>query len=822
MRAIIDDVRFAYRALRARPGFVIAAVLTLALGIGANTAIFSVINAFMLKPLPYPDGERLVEIHNTYPGNGLENAGVSVPDYLDRREQASALADSALYTWSSFNLAASGAAERLLGLVASPSLFSTLRVSPLIGRSFSEDEAVPGNERVAILTHEVWSNRFGSDRGIVGKDIRLNGDSYRVIGVMPQGFSFPNRDVDLYVPFAFTPEMVSDESRGWEFSTSIGRLKPGATIAQLDAQMDAIVQSNKDRFVGASERAADYAEFLERTGFTGRAQTWREYQVGDVRLTLLVLQGVVVFVLLIACANVANLMLARVLGRAKELAVRAAVGAERLRVSRQLVFEGVLLGLGGGFVGLSLSWIVIRLIELFGIDRSAQNFDVVIDPWVLAFAFFVSVAAGIAFSLISVIALWRLDLQQVVKEGGGQTASRGALFARGVLVSLQVAMAATLLIGAGLLLRSFEKLLNESPGFNPEDVVAVQMELSGSKYSDDNERRRFLDAVLAGIERQPGVVAAGATNVLPFNQDGNQASYDIEGRTLAAGESSPHGHSRTVSADYFRAMGIPLLRGRLFDAALDGVDSPHAVIIDQLLADKYFADENPIGRRISNQENDDGEPVWSTIVGVVGTIKGDRLHEAPSKETYYHFYRQRPPGWASLVVRTVLPAASAGRQISAAVLAVDPEQPVFNMMSMSERIEQSLGSQRAPTLLLSVFAVVAVLLAVVGIYGVLAYVVGQRTTELGVRMALGAQSSNVLGLVLGQGAWLVGAGLVFGVLAAFALTRFLASLLFGVSTFDPLTYLLVPLLLVAVGLAACTLPALRATRISPVAALRHQ
>ena len=822
MGAIQDDFRFAFRALRARPGFVLAAILTLALGIGANTAIFSVINAFMLKPLPYPDGERLVEVHNTYPGNGLENAGVSIPDFIDRREQAAALEDLGLFTWSSFNLAANGPPERLLGLVATPSLFSTLRVSPLLGRAFTEEEGVPGGDRAVILTHGLWLNRFDGAPDIVGRDVRLNGDSYRVVGVMPQGFSFPNRDIDLYVPFAFTPEQRSDEERGNEFSMSVGRLVPGATIEQLNAQMDAIVQSNKDRFVGTSERAAGYVDFLDRTGFTGRAQSWREFLVGDVRVTLLVLQGVVVFVLLIACANVANLMLTRVLGRARELATRAAVGADRARVARQLVLEGVLLGLGGGVVGLGLSYVVIRLIELFGIDRSSQNFDVVIDPQVLGFAFLVSVATGVIFSLLSVVALWRMDMQQVIKEGGGQTAGRGARFVRGVLVSLQVAMAVTLLIGAGLLLRSFDKLLDESPGFQPEHVMAAQLELSGSKYGDAEERRAFVDAVLAAMGAQPGIEQAGITSVLPFNQEGGQASYSIEGYTPASGESPPHGHSRIVSADYFGAMSIPVLSGRTFDPAIDRVDAPLAVVIDELLADRYFANEDPIGRRLSNRTDDEGNTVWSTIVGVVGTIKHDRLDETPSKETYYHFYRQRPADRASLVARTSLPPATAGRQIGEAVLSADPEQPVFNLMSMNDRIERSLGDQRAPTLLLSVFAVVAVLLAVVGIYGVLAYVVSQRTTELGVRMALGAQASNLLGLVMGQGAWLVGAGLVAGLLAALALTRFLASLMFGIPALDPLTYIVVPLLLIAVGMAACSLPAWRATRISPVAALRHE
>lgn len=823
MSAIFDDVRFAYRALRARPGFVIAAVLTLALGIGANTAIFSVINAFMLKPLPYPDGERLVEIHNTYPGMGLENAGVSIPDFLDRREQAAALSDTALFTWDSFNLAASGTPERLTGLVATPSLFSTLQVSPVIGRSFTADEAIPGKEKVAVLTWDLWQNRFDGDRKIAGRDVRLNGEQYRVVGVMPDGFSFPSREIELYVPFAFTPEQMSDESRGREFSSSIGRLAPGATIEQLNAQMDSIVRSNMDRFIGASEDAANYVDFLERTGFAGRAQSWRDYLVGDVRTTLLVLQGVVVFVLLIACANVANLMLARVLGRARELAMRSAVGAEGARVSRQLVLEGVQLGLAGGVLGVILSFIIIQLIEVFGIDRSSQNFDVVIDPYVLLFAFLVSVAAGVGFSLISVVAARRVDVQQVIREGGGQTASRGSLAARGVLVSFQVALAVTLLIGAGLLLRSFQNLQEESPGFEAAGVVAVQLELTGSKYEDSAARRRaFLDGILANISRQPGMAQAAVTNVLPFNQDGSQASYSIEGYTRAAGESLPHGHWRTVSEDYFRAMGIPLLQGRTFDAGVDAVDSPRAVIVDELLVEKYFPDGNPLGSRISSGQDENGDPEWATIVGVVGTIKHQRLNEMTSKETYYYFSGQAVPSGASVVVRTALPPATASRQIREAVLALDPEQPVFGMMTMDERIARSLGEQRAPTLLLSMFSVVAVLLAVVGIYGVLSYSVGQRTTELGVRMALGAETGNVLALVLRQGVWLIGAGLVIGVVAALALTRLLGSLLFGISMFDPLTYALVSLLLIAVGIAACGLPAWRATRISPIAALRYE
>lgn len=822
MNGILDDLRFAFRALRARPGFVAAAVLTLALGIGANTAIFSVVNAFLLKPLPYPDGERLVEIHNSYPGNNLPEADVSIPDYLDRREHVTALEDSALYTWNSFNLAASGTPERLVGLVATPSLFPTLGVSPALGRTFDESEAVPGNDRVVVLSSTLWRNRFNADPAIVGSDVRLNGESYRVVGVMPEDFAFPSRNVGLYVPFAFTPEQMADTSRGREFSSSIGRLRHGATIEQLNAQLDAIVQANIERFAAIPDRGAAFAEFLERTGFTARAQSFREHLIGEMRPTLLVLQGVVAFVLLIACANVANLMLARVLGRLRELAMRTAVGAERGRVARQLVFEGVLLGLGGGIVGVFLAYVVIRLIELFGIDRSAQNFEIAIDPAVLLFAFGVSVIAGTAFSLLSVFAAWRVDVQQVMKEGPGQTAGRGAMFARGALVSLQVALAAALLIGAGLLLRSFEKLQQESPGFDPDGVVAMSLQLSGRQYQDEDARRRFFDGLLATLESEPGVNAAAIVSELPFNRDGSSASYRIAGHPSETGQNLPHGKSRYASEAYFRAMGIPLLRGRFFDASLDRPDAPPVAIIDELLAKKHFDDVDPIGQRIANRIDAEGNPIWSTVIGVVGTVKEETLGEMPTKETYYHYSRQRVPADASIVVGTSLSPSAIDRQLRDAVLAVDPEQPVYDLRTMDERIRLSLDSQRAPMLLLGMFAGVAVLLAIVGIYGVLSYSVGQRTTELGVRMALGAQAGSVLGLVLKQGTRFVGVGLVAGTIAALLLTRFLASMLFGVSTFDPLTFALSITLLLAISVAACSVPAWRATRISPMRALRYE
>ena len=839
MGAIQDDFRFAFRALRARPGFVIAAVLTLALGIGANTAIFSVINAFMLKPLPYPEGERLVEVHNTYPGNGLDNAGVSIPDFLDRREQAAGLEDLALFTWNSFNLAADGPPERLLGLVATPSLFSTLRVSPQLGRAFSEEEGVPGNDKAVILTHSLWLNRFDGAADIVGRDVRLNGESYRVVGVMPRGFSFPNREIDLYVPFAFTPEQRSDEGRGNEFSMSIGRLAPGATIERLNAQMDAIVQSNKDRFIGVSERAAGYVDFLERTGFTGRAQSWRDFLVGDVRVTLLVLQGVVVFVLLIACANVANLMLTRVLGRAREMATRAAVGADRARVARQLVLEGVLLGLGGGVVGLGLSYVVIRLIELFGIDRSSQNFDVVIDPQVLAFAFLVSIATGVVFSLLSVAALWRMDMQQVMKEGGGQTAGRGARFVRGVLVSLQVAMAATLLIGAGLLLRSFGRLLAVDRGFSTAGVLTVELSLPGEAYSEEARVVGFYRDLLERSGALPGVDSAAATSDVLLPQLANSGNVSIEGQGDPPDEERIEVTFDAVTPGYFDVLGIPVLAGRDVLPS-DDAEAPPVTIVNAAMARRYWGSaDDAVGRRFKFGDQD-GDGTWYTVAGVVGDARRTSLEQAARPSAYFP-HSQAAFRSMTLVVRTrrgalaspegtlLRPLGSRGGDLQALVPAIrrtvrelDPTLPLGSVATLDAALAERVAPRRFHTVLLAAFAGLALFLSLVGIYGVIAQWVGERTREIGVRMALGAGRGDVLRWVLGQALLAPAIGLAIGIGLSMAVARALRSLLFEVGILDPLTYVVVPAVVLAVAAAATLWPALRATRVHPSRALHYE
>lgn len=822
MATVLHDIKYGARVLISRPGFTLAAILTLALGIGANTAIFSVINAFFLKPLPYPHGERLVDVHNTYPSMGLDDAGTSIPDYLDRRERAEALEDLAIYTFSSFNFAAGGTPERYIGVIASPSLFSVLSTGAILGRTFTAEEAVPGNDKVVVLSHALWRNRFAGSAEVVGTTVRLNGEPYQVVGVMPQGFAFPNRRVDLWVPFAFTEDQKSDNERGREFSTSIGRLKPGATVEQLNAQMDAIVQANAER-IATLDGGQGFADFLRSSNFTGRADSYHEFLVGELRPTMLVLQGVVAFVFLIACANVANLMLTRVLARQKELAVRTAVGAERWCVTRQLILEGVLLGMLGGIAGLGISILGIELISHFGLDRSTQNFEVRLDVAVFAFAFVVSVLAGVLLSLLPVAQFWRLDVNNVIKEGGrGATAGRRATLVRGVLVAMQMALAVTLLIGAGLLGKSFLKMQDETTGFDPDGVVTVRLELPENRYPDDAAQRVFQDRLLERIRALPGVRMAGMTSVLPFSGNNSQGSYRIDGYTPPPGQPNPHGMIRFVDEDFFEVMNIPLLRGRGFDRSLDQPGGQPVVVIDEFLVNRYFKNTDPIGQRIANGQDADGNPLWATVVGVVGNVKHIRLTEEIQKETYYFYYRQRAPGSVNLVLHTGIDPAAISSQVRDAVLAVDPEQPVYDIRTMDQRISASLDTQRAPTVLLAIFAAVAIALAVIGIYGVLSYSVGSRTTELGVRMALGADRGRILRLVLEQGGRLIAVGLGVGTVAAFLLARLLQSMLFGVAPSDPLIYSAVVLVLAAVGILACWLPARRATRVAPMEALHYE
>lgn len=827
---LLQDVRHGIRALIARPMFTLIAIATLALGIGANTAIFSVIHGMYLRPLPYAGGDRLVSVYNTYPKMGLEFAGTSIPDYLDRRASAPSLEDLAMYTAGSYNIADGGSQpERLNGVVATPSFFSTLQVAPLMGQVFTEENAIPGQDRVVVLSHALWRNRFNADPAIIGRELRLNGQPYRISAVMPEGFAFPNRDAQLWVPFAFTPAQMTDNERGNEFSSAVGRLRPGATVEALNGELDVIVRRNVERIEAANPQ---FAGFVDQTGFTGRAVSLREQQVGDARVMLIVLQAAVAMVLLIACANVANLMLTRVVARQKELSVRNALGATRWRIARQLLVDALLLSVTGGALGLLLAWLLVDLMPSVGIQAQSSDYDFRIDGTVLLFALGAALLAGVLAAVLPMYSLLRMNINDVIKEGGRLGAGgRRAAASRNLLVVAQIALATTLLIGAGLLLKSFKQLQEQSPGFESAGVLTAFVSLPDAKYPDAAAQTRFFDETLTRLRALPGVTAAGFVQSLPFSGNNSSGSYNVEGVGGADGQPTPHGFQRYVDEEYFDAMSIKLVQGRGFTPA-DAEGAPPVVIIDTLLAEKYFKGRSAIGQRLTRGNIDgdgdgdgvsDGAPVpWATVIGVTAPVKHSQLSEEVSKETLYWPIRQAPQAIGALVVKAAVPTSTLVKPMRDAVLAIDAEQPLFGVQTLDERIAVSLNQQRAPMLLLAAFAGVALLLSAIGIYGVLAYAVGQRTSELGVRMAIGAGRGHILGLILRHGAMLTAVGLVVGLAGAFAGGQAMRSQLFGVSGSDPVIFVLVSVFLAAIAMLSCYLPARRATRVDPLSALRYE
>ena len=810
---MFNDLRLALRALAKSPAFTVVAVATLALCIGANSAIFSVVNAVLLRPLPYPDSDRLVQVYNSYPKNDLEYAGVSIPDFVDRRDRAPSIEDAAIYTWQSFNLASDQEPLRVLGIKASASLFSTLNTPAAMGRRFTPEDSQVGRDQVVVLSHTLWQEQFGGRNDVIGQTLRLNGLPFEVIGVMPEAFQFPAAHVKLWVPFAFTPEQLGMDERGNEYSEMIARLKPGATAAMLSAECATIIDQNL-------QHAEQFRPYVEASGFTGIARPLLDQTVGEVKSMIWLLQQGVVAALLIGCANVANLLLARALGRQRELAIRSALGASRWSIIRQLLVESAVLFLLGGALGLLVAMWSLAGMSSLGVDDLPRSQSIGLDFNVFAFTLGSAVLSGLLFGLVPAWQASRTHASDALKSAGTRvTAGRHQRIVRNVLVVTEIALSLMLLSTTVLLMRSLHHLQNQSAGFDPEFVLTGRFTLPETSYPADETRTAFAQNVLAELNAIPGAKTAAFTSNIPFGYGNSQGTYRIEGREVPDGTPPPHGQMRSVSADYFKTLGVPLLRGRTFTDA-DGPESEQVVIIDRVLADRYWPGEDPIGQRLYRGGNDPAN--LRTIVGVVAAVKQHGLDDEMRKETLYFPFAQRPVTGINFALRTTVPPETLIPQVRAAVLRVDSDLPIYDVQTLAHRVTGSLSNHRTPMLLLGIFSGMALLLSALGVYGVLAFSVGQRTQEIGIRMALGALAWDVLALVLRQGLALIAVGVAVGIAGFVAISRLLRSMVFELSTLDPLSILVSVSLLVAIAIVACTIPARRATRVDPMVALRDE
>jgi putative ABC transport system permease protein len=806
----MQDIRYALRALRKQPIFTLVAVATLTLGIGANTAIFSLLYHLLLRPLPYPESNRLVFAWNTYPLMGLPKASVSIPDYIDRKTQAPAIEDATLFTSRNLSLSTGSEPVQVRALAVTPSFFSTLRRQPFLGRGFVESEAQPGADKFAILSYTLWNAQFAADRSVVGRTIRLGGEAHQVVGVLPIDFELPGREVGVLVPFAFTPVQMSDQGRGNEFSQMIARLAPGATIEQFNGQMKTIVDRNL-------ERLPQRQVFARRSGFGGFALPIRDELVGDLRTPLYILQVFVFLVLLIACANVANLLLMRATGRYRELAIRTTLGAGHWRLVRQMLTEGVVLAFLGGLGGIVIGWAGVRLLISLSSQQVPGMATATIQPAVLAFTMTLAIVTGLIFGLVPALIVLRGNTAALMRDDSRSgSASRSTGRTRTALVVAETAFAVMLLVGAGLLIKSFMRLQDVNPGFVGDRVLTAQITLQGPRYEQPASRRAFWSGMVEKARAIPGVTSAGLTNQVPFNGNVSSGSYSVVGYTPGPTEAAPHGRQETASGDYFAAMKIPVIEGRVFNDG-DTAESTPVVVVDELMAKKYFAGRSAIGGEIQRGGPDSPR---IRIVGVVGTINAIDLGQPVTKERLYRPFTQQTPFGMAVVLKTTLEPETLVSQLRTAVQSIDPEQPIADVRTMEQWISRSLEQRRTPTMLLALFGSVALMLSAIGIYGVLAFGVAQRVRELGIRQALGADRGSILALVLRQGLFTAGTGIGLGLALSLGLSRFMESQLFGVGQRDPLVFVGVTVLLFLVALAACYIPARRATKIDPIVALR--
>ncbi len=810
---MLQDLRYGLKLLWKEKAFTITALATLALCIGANTAIFTVLNAVVLDPLPYPDSGRLVTMYNIYPGAGLGDGGAnSVPDYLDRRQLTDVFQSVALIGDNGYDVGSEGSPMRIDGQYVTSSYFRTFGVTPALGRAFTEDDAVLGREKFAILSHGLWKDMFAGDGNVLGKTIRLSGASYQVVGVMPESFRPLGFKSRVWIPFAFTPQQVSDDARHNNNWDMIARLQPGVTVSYARQRL-AVVDKR------SIEQVPKLRKLLEDARFQTKIVGTRDELVKDVRPTLYLLQAAVAFVLLIGCVNVANLMLVRANVRMKELAIRFSLGAGRMRMARQLLTESLTLAALGGLFGVLTGYAGLRALLVLGAKELPRGGDIRLSGSALAFSAGIAVLTGIVFGLVPVFHLFRRDLNEIFRgnERTG-TSERGAVWTRGALVACQVSLAFILLAGAGLLTMSFARLLSADPGFRPQHVLSAQISMPRARYPDEARRRNFLDTQLEALRRLPGVASAGANTALPFSGFRQDAVVMVEGHALGPGELPPAPLWNFIDAGYFRTMGIPLLQGRAI-AESDTADAPMVAMIDQNMARMYWPKGDAVGARV-RMGVDGTKPPW-TIVGIVGNVKKRDLAEQPAQGEIYFPYKQQSPPNLRIVVKTAGDDPRLVETIRRQIQIADPEMPIFDVTTMPERLAASMVNRRAAMALCLVFAGLALLLSAIGIYGVLAYTVTHRTREFGIRVALGAGILDVVTMVIGQGAKLAAIGLVVGVAGALAVTRLMTSFLYGVTPGDPAVFAGVGVGLMLVALFASLIPSLRAARIHPAIALRH-
>ena len=822
METFWQDVKFGVRMLARKPGFTIIAVLTLALGIGANTAIFSAINTVLLAPLPYSEPETIVTVWQTRPAarEGRRRVpALSTGDFWEWRNETRTMEYLAAYSQTTLTLTGHGDPVRMTGARVSADMFPLLRVAPRHGRLLTREEEAPGNDRVVLLSHATWENRFGSSEAIIGGPITLDSNPYIVAGVMPPEFNFPDKATEFWVPFAIKPADRSGDEHMVMMIPVLGRLREGVSTTQAEAEGTALLQRLGAEFPEYDSEASD-AEI--------QLVTLHERVIGPVRPALLILMGAVGLVLLIACANVANLLLTRAAARQKEMSIRAALGAGRMRIIRQMLTESVVLSLLGGVLGVVFA--VWGTYAIVGLDPGniPRLSEVEIDMTVLGYALGLSLLTSFVFGLAPAYRTSRSDLVHALKEGGARASSGLRLFGRNrtrsLLVVAEIALALILLVGAGLLIRSFATLAGQDPGYNPSGMLTMTINLPRARYPEGSMHTEFYRQLLEGTRSLPGVESVGATNFMPLVPMRVRMSFTIEGRPPAVDPADdPVAGFRLVSPGFFQAMGIPLRDGRTFGDN-DRAGSPRVAVISEALARQNFSDENPIGQRLSLMGPEPFE-----VIGVVGDIRPRGLDSDPAPEIYlaYEQTSEMLTGGGrmasmTLVVRTAGDPLALLPALRGQVTTLDPQVPIYDVMPMDQRVSDSVATPRFYTVLLGAFAGLALVLSSIGIYGVLAYHVEQSTHEIGLRMALGAQQRDVRRLVLQQGALLAGIGVTVGLVGAFATARFLSSLLFGITPTDPASFIGVAALLSLVAMTAAYLPARKATQVDPMVALRYE